>query len=41
MPKKGRAATARDAVQDSDGNRWSTSRWRDGEITTVTPGRER
>ena len=26
--------------QDSDGNRWTTSRWRDGDITTVTrPGR--
>jgi hypothetical protein len=23
--------------QDSEGNRWTTSRWRDGEITTVTP----
>jgi hypothetical protein len=23
--------------QDSDGHRWSTSRWRDGEIITVTP----
>ena len=22
--------------QDSDGNRWTTSRWRDGEITTVS-----
>ena len=23
--------------QDSDGNRWTTSRWQDREITTVTP----
>lgn len=27
--------------QDSDGNRWTTSRWRDGEITTVTPSPDR
>ena len=25
--------------QDSDGNRWTTSRWRDTTITTVTPPR--
>ena len=23
--------------QDSDGNRWTTKRWRDGTITTITP----
>jgi hypothetical protein len=23
--------------QDSDGNRWTTSRWRDTDITTVEP----
>ena len=23
--------------QDSNGSRWTTSRWRDGDITTVTP----
>jgi hypothetical protein len=23
--------------QDSNGNRWTTSRWRDGDIITVTP----
>jgi hypothetical protein len=28
-------------VQDSDGNRWTTSHWRDGDITTVTPSPER
>jgi hypothetical protein len=26
---------------DNRGNQWSTSRWRDGEITTVTPGPDR
>jgi hypothetical protein len=24
---------------DSDGRHWTTNRWRDGEITTVEPGR--
>ena len=24
---------------DSNGNHWTSSRWRDGDITTVTPGR--
>ncbi len=23
--------------QDSEGNHWTSSRWRDGDITTVTP----
>ena len=27
--------------QNSDGGRWSTSRWRDGEIITVAPGPDR
>ena len=27
--------------EDSDGNRWTTSRWQDREITTVTPHPER
>jgi hypothetical protein len=27
--------------QDSDGNRWTTFRWRDITITTVEPPRER
>jgi hypothetical protein len=25
--------------QDSDGARWTTSRWRDGDITTIEPRR--
>ena len=25
--------------QDSEGNRWTTSRWRDGDITTFEPRR--
>ena len=27
--------------RDSDGSRWTTSRWRDGDITTVTPAPDR
>jgi hypothetical protein len=25
--------------EDNEGRRWTTSRWRDGDITTVDPGR--